>query len=132
MTWWQYAAFGAAGGALVEVLAIFKWITYWQADRRDKDGSLKAKRPNWQKYIDVPLHSVLLVIRMLLGAGTSALCGTNGEIKGAFVAVGCGVAAPVILAQLGAIPQLASLVQGGQPMLGTSVPEAGTTAIQAE
>lgn len=132
MTWWQYAALGAAGGALVEVLAVFKWITYWQADRRNKDGTLKEKRPSWRKYIDVPLHSVLFVIRVLLGAGTSALFGTNGEIKGAFVAVGCGVAAPAILAQLGAIPQLASLVRGGQPSPDNPAPEAVTAAIQAE
>jgi hypothetical protein len=112
MTWWEYAALGAAGGALVEVLAVFKWITSWQAGRRNKDGTLKAKRADWREYVDVPMHVWLFVLRVPLGALASALLGNTGQITGAIAALGCGIAAPVLLAQLGSIPQVANAVQG--------------------
>lgn len=115
MAWWQFAGLGAVGGALVEVLTIFKWITRWQASRRNKDGTIKRNRPSMQRYVDVPVHMCLFALRLPLGAGAAALFGMTGQVVGAYASIAFGFAAPAVLAQLGSIPQVANAVQGGDP-----------------
>jgi hypothetical protein len=115
VAWWEYAVLGASGGAIVEVLTVFKCVTRWQAGRRNKDGTLKVRRPGWRKYVDLPLLAWLLAIRMPLGAGAATLFGMTGQIVGAYASIAFGFAAPAMLAQLGSIPQIANAVQGGDP-----------------
>jgi hypothetical protein len=55
--WWQFALLGAAGGLLVEVLAIFRWGAAWQQARRTKTGRRQAKPPKLRAYVDVPAHA---------------------------------------------------------------------------
>lgn len=112
MAWWQFALLGSGGGALVEALAIFKWISVWQADRRTPSGRVKGKPPGWRLYVDVPALRWLLVIRAALGAGAATLFGMTGQIDGAYAAIAFGFAAPAILAQLGSVPQIATAVKG--------------------
>lgn len=112
MPWWQFALLGAGGGALVEALAVFKWITVWQADRRTPAGRVKGKPPDWRLYIDVTALGWLLSIRGALGAGAATLFGMTGQISGAYAAIAFGFAAPAILAQLGSVPQIAAAVKG--------------------
>jgi hypothetical protein len=111
MAWWQYALLGAAGGVLVEALAVFKWITIWQNNRRTRTGMIRAKPPSWRQYIDVPAAIWLLAIRTPLGAGAATLFGMTGQIRGAYAAMAFGFAAPAILAQLGSVPQIAAAIK---------------------
>jgi hypothetical protein len=112
--WWQFAMFGACGGALVEVLAVFKWLAVWQSARRTSTGRVRGKPPKLRTYIDVPVHAWLAVFRTVLGAGCAALFGAGGQINGPYVAVALGFAAPSVLAQLGSIPQVAAAIRGGE------------------
>ncbi len=115
MSLWQYAILGAGGGALVEALTLFKWISVWQNARRRTTGELEETPPSWRRYVDVAAHAWLLVIRMPLGAGAALLFGATGQISGAYAAVAFGFAAPAVLAQLGAFPQVADAVKTDKP-----------------
>jgi hypothetical protein len=111
----QYTLIGAAGGALVEALDLFKWITVWQGERRTKSGALKESPPSWKLYVDVPKHVWLLVIRVPLGAAAAWLFSTTDQISGAYAALGFGFAAPAILAQVGSLPGVDEALQDPDP-----------------
>lgn len=113
MYWWQFALLGASGGALTEFLAVFKGFADWQTARRTPTGKVRRHPPVLRSFIDLPAHACMTVFRTALGAGAATLCGIGGDIRGAYVAVAVGVAAPAVLAQLGAIPQVAGAVRGG-------------------
>ncbi|MBF6065273.1 hypothetical protein IU500_28730 [Nocardia terpenica] len=112
MQWWEFSLLGACGGAGVEALAVFRWLAVWRDARRTPTGRVKGKPPQVSTYLDLPVHAWMLVVRTLLGAGTAALFGATGQISGAYVAVALGFAAPSVLAQLGSVPQLASVISG--------------------
>jgi hypothetical protein len=112
MPWWQFVLLGAAGGAIVEVLATFRCVAAWQDARRSHDGTIKRVPPKLARYVDVPAHAIMLPARMLLGAAAALLCGVTGQVTGPYGAVAIGCAAPVLLAQLGSIPQIAETVNG--------------------
>jgi hypothetical protein len=114
LTWWQFALLGAAGGAAVEFLSVFKSVVLWQSDRRLPTGKLKKELPAWRQYVDVPATVLVLAFRAGLGAGTATLFGVTGQIQGAYAAMAFGFAAPSILAQLGSIPQVQSIVRGNE------------------
>lgn len=112
MVVWQFALLGAAGGALVEVLSLLRWIVEWANDRRKIDGRLKKKsRPRWRTYIDLPVHAWLLAIRIPLGAVTAWLFAQGEQISGAYAAVAFGFAAPAVLAQFGSIPMVTDAIR---------------------
>lgn len=106
MAWWQFALLGAIGGVVVETLEFFRCVARWQEARRDHDGTLKRKRPGLERYVDLPVHACMLPARAALGAGAAILFGTTGQVTGVYGAVAFGCAAPVLLAQLGSIPQI--------------------------
>ncbi|MBK3570972.1 hypothetical protein [Streptomyces sp. MBT62] len=108
MTGWQFGAYGACGGALVEVLRLLHWVSQWQEARRTSTGRLKKNVPVWSTYVDWKASAVLVILRGGLGACAAALFGVTGQISGPYVAVALGFAAPSILAQLGGIPQVAA------------------------
>ena len=112
MHWWQFALLGAGGGAIVEVLALFKWFTVWQGARRSASGLVRADRPGLTRYVDVPAHAGMLVLRSLLGAVSAAIFAAGDQIKGAYVAVALGFCGPALLQRLGEIPHVASIVTG--------------------
>jgi len=108
--WWQFALLGIIGGAIVEVLEIFRWTAVWQEARRNRSGTLRRTPPAWRTYVDLPAHAFMLPARAALGAGAATLFGMTGQVTGAYGAVAFGCAAPVLLAQLGSIPQVAKAV----------------------
>ncbi len=110
MDWWQFSLLGTCGGAIVEVLSVFRWLAVWQDARRTTTGRVKSSPPRARSFVDAPVHAWMLLVRMLLGAGTASLFGATGQISGAYVAVALGFAAPSALAQLGSVPQLASII----------------------
>jgi hypothetical protein len=113
MAWWQYILLGAGGGALTEALTMLKWVIVWQNARRKDNGQLRATRPRWSSYVDVPVHAWLLVIRMPMGATTAWLFGATGQISGPYAALAFGFAAPAVLAQLGSFPALSTAARSG-------------------
>ena len=112
MPWWQFALLGAAGGALVEALGIFRWLSVWQAERRTEAGRVMGEPPSLRSYVDVPVHVWLTVLRASLGAAVAALFGANGQISGVYVAVVLGFSAPSVLAQLGTVRPISDAVAG--------------------
>lgn len=120
--WWEFSLLGASGGALVEALAVFRWLASWQEARRTRAGRVKGRPPKLRIFLDLPAHAWMLCFRGLLGAGAAALFGASGQITGAYVAVALGFAAPSMLAQLGTIPQVAAAISGtpGEANTGTT------------
>jgi len=106
MPWWQFALLGTSGGVIVEVLTVFRCVAAWQGARRNRDGTLKRIPPKLRRYVDVPAHAIMLPARAALGAAAATLFGMTGQVTGAYGAVAFGCAAPVLLAQLGLIPQV--------------------------
>ena len=106
MPWWQFTLLGTSGGVIVEVLAVFRSVTAWQEARRNHDGTLKRIPPKLGRYIDAPAHAIMLPARAALGAAAATLFGMTGQVTGPYGAVAFGCAAPVLLAQLGLIPQV--------------------------
>lgn len=110
MPWWQFALLGAGGGAIVEVLAVFRCVAAWQDARRNRDGTIKRVPPRLRRYVDTPAHAIMLPTRVVLGTAAAVLCGVTGQVTGPYGAVTIGCAAPVLLAQLGSVPQIAKAV----------------------
>jgi hypothetical protein len=106
MPWWQFALLGAGGGVIVEALACFRSVAAWQDARRNRDGTLKRRRPTLGRYVDLPAHALMLPSRVALGAVAAALFGLSGQVTGPYGALAFGCAAPVLLAQVGLIPQV--------------------------
>jgi hypothetical protein len=111
MVTWQCVLLGAAGGALVEVLAVLSYLMAWQRARRTRSGLVRRSPPRWASYVDVPAHLCVLVVRAPLGAATAWLFATTGQISGPYAALAFGFAAPAILAQLGRLPQVDQALQ---------------------
>jgi hypothetical protein len=112
MAWWQFALLGAGGGAIVEVLAVFRCVAAWHAAHRNRDGTIERVPPRLRSYVDVPAHAILLPARMMIGTAAAVLFGVTGQVTGPYGAVAIGCAAPVLLAQLGSVPQIAKAVSG--------------------
>jgi hypothetical protein len=110
MMWWHFALLGAIGGAIVEALEIFRCFTMWQHARRNSDGTLRRTLPKVRRYVDIPAHAFMLPARAALGGGAAVLFGMTGQVTGVYGAVAFGCAAPVLLRQLGSIPQIEKAV----------------------
>jgi len=112
MRWWESALLGAGGGAVVEVLSLFKWLTVWQLARRLDSGLVRDDPPGLTRYVDVPAHVGMLLLRAFLGAVSAAVFAAGGQIGGAYVAVALGFCGPALLGRLGEIPHVASRIEG--------------------
>ncbi len=128
MLWWQYALLGTAGGTLVEALEVFRWTAAWQDARRTRNGALKRNPPTWRTFVDLPAHAFMLPARAALGAVAATLFGITGQVTGAYGAVAFGCAAPLILAQLGTIPQIAKTVSDVPAVRKPDGPDGAETA----
>jgi hypothetical protein len=106
MPWWQFALLGAGGGVIVEALAFFRSVSVWQDARRNHDGTLKRRPPGLQRYLDLEAHALMLPARAALGAAAAVLFGLTGQVTGPYGALAFGCAAPVLLAQVGLVPQV--------------------------
>jgi hypothetical protein len=132
MEWWQFALLGAGGGALMEVLSIFNSLITWQGARRTPKGKVRKNRVSMKEYVDWPSHICLMPIRAFLGAVASWIFGGSGQITGLVAAVALGYAAPSVLTQLGALPQVRSLVVGDEHAESDEPPPASTSSNQPE
>jgi hypothetical protein len=112
MAVWQSVLLGAAGGGLVEVLAVLGYVLAWQRARRTPGGRVRKSPPSARVYVDVPAHLCVLVIRAPLGAFAAWLFAVTGQTSGPYAALAVGFAAPALLAQLGQLPRVEQAVQG--------------------
>lgn len=112
MAVWQSVLLGAAGGCLVEVLAVLGYVLAWQRARRTPGGRVRKSPPGARVYVDVPAHLGVLVIRVPLGAFAAWLFVVTGQTSGPYAALAVGFAAPALLAQLGQLPRVEEAVQG--------------------
>lgn len=120
MTNWQFALLGGAGGATVEILALFYSVIQWQTNRKTTKGRLKAHPPKLRRYVDPYAASVVLILRVALGAFVAWLFGYTGQITGAVAAVALGFAAPMVLKELGANSDVQAMVKGVPSALPTA------------
>ena len=112
MQWWQYALLGGLGGAIVEILELFRWVSAWQEGRRDARGLVLQDPPRIGLYVDVRAHLCMLILRFLLGCCSAAIFAAAGQLRGGYVAVALGFCGPALLWKLGQIPQVSQVVAG--------------------
>jgi hypothetical protein len=110
MPWWHFALLGAAGGVIVEVLGIFRWVKAWQDSRRCSDGTIQDKPPKLARYLDIPAHCIMLPARAALRAAAAIVFGLTGQVTGPYGALAFGCVAPLMLARVGMIPQVANAI----------------------
>src|SRR4051794_18481666 len=90
MSWWMYAAWGAFGGLAVELADFYGVI------RRTGDWP-------WKQEGEPPLALWLasILVRLFLGGGLASAFGAASQVSGPAGALSVGVAAPLILEQMG-------------------------------
>lgn len=121
---------GAAGGSLVEVLAVLGYVLAWQRARRTPTDRVRKSPPRVRVYVDVPAHLWVLAIRAPLGAFAAWLFAVTGQTSGPYAVLAVGFAAPALLAQLGQFPQISQAVQdeGATAQSHPAVPDRATGA----
>jgi hypothetical protein len=112
MHWWQFALYGAGGGAIVEVLTLFNAFATWQRARTSAAGTVLDQPPQLGIYVDFPAHAWMLPLRAVLGAISAAVFAAGGQLKGAYVAVALGFCGPALLTRLGELSRVEELVNG--------------------
>jgi hypothetical protein len=95
--WGAVVALGAAGGLIVELVALWRRLTAWQADLCQLDQG--AAPPRFSAYVNPQVDGLVALTRLLLGAVAGALC--HSQITGAPAAIAIGASAPSLLSQLG-------------------------------
>lgn len=90
MTWLEYALWGAFGGLAIEAIEFLGAIS-------------RVKGWPWKVKGEIPPFplAVSVMIRVGLGFGLASAAGQAGEISGPWGAISVGVAAPLLLAQMG-------------------------------
>ncbi|MEU0936239.1 hypothetical protein [Embleya sp. NPDC005971] len=122
MTIFGYILLGAAGGAVIELVAFFNRLGEWQTARQ---AALKKKRrdpPSFMNFIDVRPVIAIAVTRLMLGAAGATLYGATGQATGALGALTVGAAAPAMLQQFGQIPRLREAVTDARAEVPRPVP----------
>lgn len=109
MDWQAAAGFGAAGGAVVEVIVLFGNLTAWQSARSAARDHRSAP-PSLARFIDLPADIPVAVTRLLLGALAGLLF--HDQVTGTMAAVAVGASAPALLRQLGRATTVQEIIAG--------------------
>lgn len=134
MDWQSACAWGAAGGALVEVVNLSARMMEWR-DARYAARMTTGELPKLGKHLD-PLADGLVALTRL-GLGVLAGLIFHGQITGAEAAVAVGATAPALLRQFGA-SRTHDVLEGKVPRprvlvpAGTAEPDLGTPSIPVE
>jgi hypothetical protein len=90
MALWEFLLWGAFGGIAIEAVELLA-------------AAKRAKALPWRVPGEVTFGVMMFCIglRLLLGATVAVLLGSAGQVSGALGAVAAGVAAPLILEQMG-------------------------------
>lgn len=99
MNWPVALAFGAVGGAIVEVVTLWANLAAWQQHRRRarRNGQLM---PRWTMYFDPGPDVLVAATRLSLGAVAGLLF--HAQVTGQMAMIAVGASAPALLRQLGA------------------------------
>ena len=94
------------------MLSLFRWLSLWQAARRSPSGLVQEAPPPLTRYVDVPAHIGMLLVRGVVGAISAVVFAAGGQIQGAYGAIALGFCGPALLSRLGELPRVASMVAG--------------------
>jgi hypothetical protein len=103
LSWSAALGYGAAGGLIVELVAMWRQLQGWQ-QARHKAMSLRKPRPGIKNYIDPGPDILVALTRMALGCLAGGLLRT--EVTGLYAALTVGASAPALLASLGKATRL--------------------------
>jgi hypothetical protein len=100
MDWQAATVSGMAGGAIVEVIAVWGNLITWQRARYHARSS-GQELPKLTRYIDPAADVLVAFTRIVLGGLAGFLL--HSQVSGLVSAVAVGAAAPALLSQLGAL-----------------------------
>lgn len=109
MDWVTATWLGAAGGALVQAIAVYVCVGSWHEARRECRDRRDPDLPPLSRFIDFPADTAVAVTRLVLGAAAGAIF--HGQIVGMAAAVAVGASAPAVLQQLGQVRSIREAVQ---------------------
>ena len=98
MDWAVAAALGMVGGGVVEVVAVWGYLTAWQ-QARHRARRQGRKLPALSRYVDPAADALVAITRLALGAAAAVIL--HSQISGTLTAIAVGASAPALLAQLG-------------------------------
>jgi len=118
--WRQAALLAATGGAVIEVVALWRNVDSWRNAR--KRARLKGRRalPRFTKYIDLPADTAAFVTRLALGAVAGGIL--HNQVVGSVAAITVGASAPALLLQLRAVRPIAAGLDFGPPSEPSTLP----------
>ncbi|MEV0360625.1 hypothetical protein AB0H71_31670 [Nocardia sp. NPDC050697] len=99
MDWRIAVAAGAAGGIVVELVALLGNLTEYREGRKVARAARK-KLPHWNRYFDPGPDLAAAATRLLLGAVAGGLF--HDQVTSAVAALAVGTAAPALFTQFGA------------------------------
>ncbi|MEV7040458.1 hypothetical protein [Amycolatopsis sp. NPDC051061] len=98
---------GAAGGALVEAIAVWTRVNSWQELRREERELGIVKLSTLRRHLDFPVLAAVGITRLVLGAAAGAVF--HEQLIGVAAAIAVGASGPALLQQLGAHQSLQSV-----------------------
>lgn len=107
MNWLTTVLAGAAGGLVVELVALLTNLNEYRQARKKARASRKAVLPHWNRYIDPKPDSAVAATRLVLGAIAGAFF--HGQVTTMLAAVAVGAAAPTLLGQIGSARTMGEL-----------------------
>jgi hypothetical protein len=109
MDWVTAVWLGGAGGALVQVIALYVYVGSWHEARKECRDRRDAELPPLSRFVDFPADTAVAVTRLVLGAAAGVIF--HGQIVGVAAAVAVGASAPAVLQQLGQVRGVREAVQ---------------------
>lgn len=109
MDWLTAAWLGAAGGALVQAVALYVYVGNWHEARRQCRDRQDPVLPPLSRFVDLPADAAVALTRLVLGAAAGAIF--HGQIIGMAAAIAVGASAPAVLQQLGQVRSIRAAVQ---------------------
>lgn len=103
---------GAAGGALVEVIAVFARLNAWQDERQQKRQRGNAKLPPLSRFVDLPVLAAVATTRILLGAMAAGIF--HDQLVGVAATIAVGASGPAIIQQLGTFKNARQAIQADE------------------
>jgi hypothetical protein len=108
--WLTATLLGSSGGAIVEFISMWGYLTAWQKDRHDARDN-KRPLPTITTYIDPLADGMVALTRLCMGGVAGLLF--HGQVTGTMAAIAVGASAPALLRQIGTARGMRDL-QAGQ------------------
>jgi hypothetical protein len=112
---------GVAGGAIVQLIALWGSMTTWQKARHDLLMDGKRPLPSLTRYIDPLADTLVALTRLCMGALAGLMF--HDQITGITAAIAVGASGPALLAQFGA-RRISSSFYTEEPTIRLSIPRA--------